>query len=371
MNVAVLMAQGSPWSRQVVRRIAGNGHQVAAVEIEDHSNPEMIPIDWAHESDDCNQEGRIRSCAIGVGRRFLKGPKAVQVARALPGIAREHEAETILTLYAGGFALAAWLSGFRPYAVYVVGSDVLFARGFKRLISRIALNAAEAVFVNGAYLARKTRELAPRASVIPLLMGVDTDRFTPLVKPSNPVRIICTRAFKPVYDNEQLIDALSFMEGMPGGFTLTFTSAGPLLDRVRAAAKERLSPGLHDRVNFLGGVSDDVLRETVQKSHIYVSMSLSDGTSTSLLEAMACGVFPIVSDIPQNREWIDTATGNGVLVPLRHPEALAGALRRAIAEPEMRERAAGPNRERVVERGNSRVNMKTLSDILESLVRKV
>lgn len=370
MNVAVLMARDSPWSQQVVRRLAENGHRVAAVEIDNncHSGT-TAPVDWLQEFGPCEHPGSIQSCPINIGRRFLKGPKGVQLAQALPAIVQRHESEIVLTMYAGSLAMGAWLSRTRPYAIYVVGSDVLFMRGIYRFLSRIALNAAGVVFVNGTYLAEKTRAMAPRARVVPLLIGVDTDRFAPLEKPARPVRVVCTRAFKPVYDNERLIDALRLMGDSAGDLTMTFTSAGPLLDRVRAAARDRLSPAMCDRVRFLGGVSDDVLRETVQQSHIYVSMSLSDGTSTSLLEAMACGVFPIVSDIPQNREWIDPATGNGLLVPVGRPEALAEALGRAIADPTMRDRAAGPNRARVVERACSRTSMKQLSEILESVVR--
>ncbi len=190
-------------------------------------------------------------------------------------------------------------------------------------MARVSLNAAQAVLANGEYLAGKTRELAPRAPVQSLLMGVDTEQFSPLRERPLPVRIVCTRAFKPVYHNERLIDALQQMEGTKTEFNVTFTSHGPLLPRVRAVADRTLPPRVRSQVEFLGGVSDRILCQTVQRSHVYVSMSRSDGTSTSLLEAMSCGVFPVVSDIPPNREWIDPTKGNGLLVPLDRPDALA------------------------------------------------
>ncbi|MBP7865781.1 MAG: glycosyltransferase family 4 protein [Acidobacteria bacterium] len=366
MNVAVLMSGDSPWSRQVVRGIAENGHRVTTVEVPDHPLSGIAPSDRLQESGEDPGDGTIQRRSVRFGRRSIKGPGILRLALTLRETVRKSGSEHLLTLYGGSFALAAWLSRVRPFAVYVVGSDVLFMRGFRRVLTRVALNAARAVFVNGEYLARKTRELAPRAPVIPLLMGIDTDRFSPVGKPPHPVRIVCTRAFKPVYDNERLIDALRLLEEWDGDYTVTFTSAGPLLERARSAARERLSPEMLDRVEFLGGVSDDLLLDTVRKSHIYVSMSLSDGTSTSLLEALSCGVFPVVSDIPQNREWIDPSIGNGLLFPLRDTEALAEALRQSISNPVMRERAAGPNRASVVERGCNRKKMKQLSEILFS-----
>lgn len=370
MRTAILTLSGSPWMKQIVRRLSEIGHQIIDIELDDHTYLTAHSVAGSAESGGSDRGSNIRTIPITVGRPYIFGPKVIQMAMAMRRALGGCASDMLLTLYGGNFALAAWLSRIRPYTVYVVGSDVLFMRGFKRVVTRIALGHAAAVFVNGNYLSQKTRELAPRASIHPLLMGVDIDRFSPMDNLPNPIRIVCTRAFKPVYDNKCLIEACRLLDKVDADFRVTFTSAGPLLEEARLLAEQSLSRKMRQRVEFFGGVSDDALREIVRQSHVYVSMSLSDGTSTSLLEAMACGVFPVVSDIPQNREWIDPDADTGILVPIRRPDALADALRRAMADPALRERAAGPNRERVVERGNSRVNMKTLSVILESLVRK-
>ena len=64
----------------------------------------------------------------------------------------------------------------------------------------------------------------------------------------------------------------------------------------------------------------------------------SDGTATSLLEAMSCGLFPILSDIPQNADWVDASRQNGMVIPLDQPQKLADAFAKAIARPEVRDR---------------------------------
>jgi glycosyltransferase involved in cell wall biosynthesis len=46
---------------------------------------------------------------------------------------------------------------------------------------------------------------------------------------------------------------------------------------------------------------------------LFVSVPESDGTSVSLLEAMAAGCLPILSDLPANREWVEDGR-NGLLV---------------------------------------------------------
>jgi L-malate glycosyltransferase len=60
-----------------------------------------------------------------------------------------------------------------------------------------------------------------------------------------------------------------------------------------------------EQVHFPGHVSQVDLARYYRSSDLYLSASHSDGSSISLLEAMACGLPALVSDIPGNREWIN------------------------------------------------------------------
>jgi glycosyltransferase involved in cell wall biosynthesis len=62
--------------------------------------------------------------------------------------------------------------------------------------------------------------------------------------------------------------------------------------------------GLLDQVHFPGQVSQADLPRYYRSADLYISASHSDGTSISLLEAMACGSPVLVSNIPGNQEWI-------------------------------------------------------------------
>src|SRR5262249_27320585 len=119
------------------------------------------------------------------------------LASTLRRMLNKINAQALLSLYAGGFAAMCFASGFRPYAVYVVGSDVLMSHGMRSKLTRLFLTSASQVFVNGGYLTEKTRALAPDARLVSLCLGVDTARFSPRVRPSSPVRIVCTRGFLP------------------------------------------------------------------------------------------------------------------------------------------------------------------------------
>jgi hypothetical protein len=86
-----------------------------------------------------------------------------------------------------------------------------------------------------------------------------------------------------------------------------------------------------------------------RRAQVFVSPSSHDGTPNSLLEAMACGCFPVAGDIESLREWI-TPGVNGMLIPPDAPQALADAICLAIARPALRANAARLNQRIIRER---------------------
>ena len=93
--------------------------------------------------------------------------------------------------------------------------------------------------------------------------------------------------------------------------------------------------------------------------------SSTDGASASLFEAMAVGVYPIVSDIAANAPWIDPGV-NGETFPVGDDAALATAIALALDNPERLEAARARNREIVMERLNFKTNMRRLEEALLS-----
>jgi glycosyltransferase involved in cell wall biosynthesis len=102
------------------------------------------------------------------------------------------------------------------------------------------------------------------------------------------------------------------------------------------------------------------------KTDIYVSTSLYDGTSVSLLEALASGAFPVVTDIPSNREWI-TDGDNGFLVPIDEAGILASRILDAIRNRDFLEKSQSDNLLIVERKAFWPTNIKKLEEIYSSL----
>ena len=370
MRIAVLMLASCPWARTIATQFASQGHEVHVVDFA------RTPQAGNYISGDFQNEAVARLSRTVSGLHYLPTPFAsslryLAAARPLAAVCRQLDVDVLITLYGGGFGMTAWLSRFRPYAVYAVGSDVLFANRLTRPVLRRSLEAAAVVFANGEYLANQTRLLAPTANVLPLLIGVDTDFFTPKPSPPGPTKLLCSRGFLPVYNNEVIIRAIAELPDDTPPFHLTFTSAGPLLSHAKELAAAILPPARRDQISFLGGVSDEQMHRQLADSEIFLSVSRSDGTSTSLLEAMASGLFPILSDIPQNREWIAASAANGLLVHPDDPAGLAAAIRSALSNIEQRRRATSHNRSLVRTRADCRSNMQMLTGALARHLRPV
>ena len=107
--------------------------------------------------------------------------------------------------------------------------------------------------------------------------------------------------------------------------------------------------GIHESVRLLPSVPREKMAELFRLANVAVSASLHDGTPNTLLEAMACGCFPVAGDIESVREWI-TDGENGLLCDPTDPESLARAIARALGDEEMRNGARELNVQLIAER---------------------
>jgi glycosyltransferase involved in cell wall biosynthesis len=141
------------------------------------------------------------------------------------------------------------------------------------------------------------------------------------------MKIISTRTLREeIYNISQLVRAMRLVADREPRATLTLAGDGP--DRERFAGMVR-ELGLAENVNFTGWADPEALARQLGGHRVYVSTSRADGASVSLFEAMAIGVYPVVSDIAANREWICDGE-NGRLFPLDDPEALARTILEAL-----------------------------------------
>lgn len=221
-----------------------------------------------------------------------------------------------------------------PVVLTLWGSDVLAMPSISplhRWMVRRALAAAAAwtadarTVLEAAVALHGSSRPAPQAHWIPL--GIDDPPPRPLQGPGarQERRILSCRLHKPIYRIDAVVAAFAALAQDQPAWTLEVAASGPGTgDLVRLAAER----GVAGRVEFTGMLGPAALARSYQRAALFASVPVSDGTSVSLLEAMAAGCMPVLSDLPANREWV-TDGRNGVLVA--DIGELEQGLRRAIA----------------------------------------
>jgi glycosyltransferase involved in cell wall biosynthesis len=170
-----------------------------------------------------------------------------------------------------------------------------------------------------------------RTVVIPFGCDLETYNWNSARDFQKP-RFLVTRNWTKLHSNVLILEALQTLNNSGVDFTCIFLGEGPELE----SARKLIQNGpLKSRIEFRGNTSAIEMARLMRESNIYISASSSDGSSVSLMEAMANRLVCLVSDFPSNLEWIsDKESGflftNGSSLSLA--EALFGILRRSPAE---------------------------------------
>jgi glycosyltransferase involved in cell wall biosynthesis len=272
--------------------------------------------------------------------RLKTGGFYAALAQLAPDIVHGH--------YASDYGFLAAVAGRHPLVVSAWGSDLLVdpkASPLVRRMVRWTLRRSDLVTYDANVLADAARELGARNHMLlRVVMGVDREFFAAAaesVTPGDrlPVIVSLRSLDRELFNVDTVIRAMALVHRQVPKARLQVGNDGRLRPRLERLAADL---GLRDTVQFTGYTSSRAeLARLLGRAAVYVSAPSSDGTSVTLLEAMACGAYPVVSDIPANQEWVDALGGE--LVPTRDPVRLADAMVRGLTDASRRQVAAARN----------------------------
>jgi glycosyltransferase involved in cell wall biosynthesis len=300
---------------------------------------------------------------------FLRYPLSV---RSVRGIIADFRPDIINAHFLPNYGMIAALINRAPWVLSTWGSDIMLLpekSPFHRWRTRYVLERATYVTSDAQVMSDKLIELGcDPARILTVPYGVDLGRFRPGESRADEKgpRLLSNRKLEPVYNIEAIIDAFVFLRDEFPRATLLVVGSGSMKESLLARA--HASPA-RDAIEFRDDVAHREMPDLLRAHDVYCSMSRSDTTSVSLLEAMACGMFPVVSDIPANREWIEDGV-NGRLVPVDDPRALAAAVERIWIDRAARENARTLNIDIIGKRANWYDNMAEVGALFERALRE-
>ncbi len=165
-----------------------------------------------------------------------------------------------------------------------------------------------------------------KVGVIPY--GCDLELFVAKhPKMFNDKNLLVTRNWFPTHSNRVILDALQRLHIQGIDIKCTFVGDGPELQESK---RDLLKKSINSNVSFLGSKSPIEISHLMQTHEIYISASQSDGSSVSLMEALASGMICVVSNFPSNLEWIKDRY-SGFLFQNGSEESLASTLKEVLA----------------------------------------
>lgn len=254
--------------------------------------------------------------------------KVIFKYKEIKAIIHKMKPDVLHALYATSYGMIGALTGFHPYIVTPLGSDILISPKESlvyRSLLKYTFKKADLITSMAPHMNLAMIKLGvPQKKITEIILGINTEIFNLKNRrlPANEFVITSTRNFEPVYNIPHFLKTVSLLKNKIANLKVIMLGDGSLKKELVALSKE-----LHidDVVTFTGKVSQDKVVEVLNTSHVFVTVSLSDGNSLSLIESMACGAYPIATDIPANHGWIKDGV-NGDLVKINDVEGLAGKI---------------------------------------------
>lgn len=322
------------------RRLAERGHEVHVVSGRENTN--------AAETEGLHMHllQRVDPLLRVPGLRRLRMVPALRkvAARVRPDVVHAH--------YLLPYGYWAARAGLRPLVVSPWGTDALVdgrpgAPGHER--AQAAIAAAELVVVNSRALEEASAGLgAPAERIRSVLWHADLDGFGPerRRRDDDAFVVLSLRNFRPDTHIDVLVRAFARVRvEEPRARLVLAARRGPLRTEVERLVGEL---GLADAVGFVS-VPASELPELIASADVAVTLTDSDSSPPSLLESMASGLPVVATPAASIEEWVQQGEG-AELVPHGDVAAVAGALLKLAADPDLRARHGERNRVIVRER---------------------
>lgn len=250
-------------------------------------------------------------------------------------VLREFKPDIVHSGYVWQVGILPAFAGFHPHLSMPWGSDILIEpdKSFilKKLVKKTLLQA-DHIQCDAEFVKKKMMDdyHLPGEKITVFPWGIDLLQFKKGDKNTSRSRlnieqdkfvVIFNRFLEPVYGVKDLLEGFKQFAEKKDDVLLLMLSEGTQKNFVLKFIMENR---LEDKIKLVGRVANKELPQFLSSADVFVSSSISDGTSLSLLEAMACGTGLIVTDVPAIKEWVNES--NGIVVPRNSPKEIASAL---------------------------------------------
>jgi len=342
-----------------LKAISDGGHEVYFVQLE--GNQRQVEARPVPEN--------VNQVIWKGGREPFRWSKLFSLAFDFRRLTREIQPDLIHAGPIQTCAFIAVLSGFRPILTMSWGFDLMddvHKGSVWEFATRYTLKRSS-FFTSDANVT-KDKAIAygmnPEKTIV-FPWGVDLEHFSPKTEKTKREGFIlfCNRSWEMRYGVDVLAKAFVQVAQQHEDARLILLGGGSQGNAIR---KIFINGGVMDKVTFGGQISQHDLPHWYHQADLYVSPSHVDGSSVSLMEALACGLPCLVSDIPANKEWI-TENENGWLFRDGDANDLAEKILQAMNQREKLPQVGRAGRTVAEKRADWKKNAETLMNVYRKL----
>jgi glycosyltransferase involved in cell wall biosynthesis len=320
-------------------------------------------------------------------RRYFSRPYIILNALKLKNLILEIKPHVLHSHFAHVYGWYGAFSGFKPFLITAWGSDIYFLLRRRcitkeKLYTQYALRKANIITGDSKDLLEASIQLGAKREKTRLIQfGVDSNLFRPHLNSSawrsnlnieeHEKVVFSPRQMTDVYNIDVIIKAFYKVQAKCSEKVILLlknylnTEDAPYINEMKRLICDL---GISEKVRFVGKIPYSEMPFLYNLADVVVSISSSDGTPMSVLEAMACGSPLVVSNLPSLREWIKH-DWNGYIVSPKDEIAVGDAILHSLQmNPQELVDQSAVNRKIIFERADHIKNMEQVEDIYKSLL---
>lgn len=214
-------------------------------------------------------------------------------------------------------------------------------RVFIPTIAKYTLESADTIFCYTETDERRLRKRGVTSNICVVSNGIDCDLFQPNDESTEGLQVLFVGRLRSVKGIDTLLSAfVDVLEEHPNA-SLKVVGNGT---RKNEYVDKSVRLGISSNVEFVGQVLNENMPEVYSESDVFTLPSSNEGLPRTILEAMACEVPVVVSDLEQLESVIQ---GAGKLIPYNNPEKLASALIHLLSNGGLRKQMGKVGRKRI------------------------
>ncbi|MGD0979257.1 MAG: glycosyltransferase family 4 protein [Candidatus Bathyarchaeia archaeon] len=270
--------------------------------------------------------------------------------------------------YIINYGLCGVLSGFHPFVLSVLGSDLTRSYKIKKLVAKYVIACSDVV--DGFVLRERLIKLGCSSKkIFPYSWGVDIDTFSPRIRQNNPQKngysVICARFWKPMYSVETFIKAIPLVQKTMKNVKFVLVGGGLSENNLQELARKL---GVYDDIEWVGFVSEEDMPKYLANADICVdTFPRYVGIGQTTRQAMSCGTPSIITKSVDNFDA--KIEFNCLTYRPRDYRDLAGKIVFLLSNENFRRKLGEESREYALEFFDENKNMKLMENVYHNLVK--